>query len=243
MNDEYRELFVMYGNEDEHSKLILDLKQPDDTRGAYVDNPYPVDGKKIWNVDKCKDIPWEYDGYVGVPITIMEKIKRDVFEIIDANTDFCDLYRINGKKSYKRFIIKIKKAAPLYEWYDEENKIKYVGTKEDLILMFENEKRPKPNYKLTEEQKNYLRLLEQAACYDGRDEEYRRHIEWYNTEDPLTEEDNIPFEEFIKKYTATDEAKLKALRENFKFWRLRDEYEKIEGIKILILDDYGMVRC
>lgn len=39
---------------------------------------------------------------------------------------------------------------------------------------------------------------------------------------------------FIKKYTATDEAKLKALRENFKFWKLRNEYEKIEGIKILI---------
>lgn len=119
MNDEYRELFVMYGNEYEHSKLILDLKQP--------------------------------------------------------------------------------------------------------------------NYKLTEEQKNYLRLLEQAAVYDGRDDEYRRHIEWYNTEDPLTEEDNIPFDEFIKKYTATDESKLKALRENFKFWKLRNEYEKIEGIKILIL--------
>ena len=102
--------------------------------------------------------------------------------------------------------------------------------------MFENENRPKkPNYKLTEEQKNYLRLLEQAAVYDGRDGEYCKHIEWYNTEDPLTEEDNIPFEEFIKKYTATDEAKLKALRENFKFWKLRNEYEKIEGIKILIL--------
>lgn len=235
MNDEYRELFIMYGNEDEHSKLILDLKQPDSTRGAYVDNPYPVDGENIWNVDKCKDIPWEYDGYIGVPITIMYKINRDVFDII-AYYNGQDIYQINGKKRYVRFIIKRKKDAPLYEWYDEENKIKYVGTKENLILMFENENRPKkPNYKLTEEQKNYLRLLIQAAVYDGRDDEYRRHIEWYNTEDPLTEEDNIPFDEFIKKYTATDEAKLKALRENFKFWKLRNEYEKIEGIKILIL--------
>lgn len=173
MNDEYRELFIMYRNEDEHSKLILDLKQPDDTRGAYVDNPYPVDGEKIWNVDKCKDIPWEYDGYIGVPITIMAKINRDVFEIIDTNTGFCGQYRIDGKKIFKRLILKRKKDAPLYEWY--------------------------------------------------------------NTEDPLTEEDNIPFEEFIKKYTATDESKLKVLRENFKFWKLRNEYEKIEGIKILIL--------
>lgn len=236
MNDEYRELFIMYGNEDEHSKLILDLKMPDNTRGAYVDNPYPVDGKKIWNVDKRKDIPWEYDGYIGVPITFEYKINRNIFDVIAANTEFCDQYRIDGNKIFKRLVIKRKKDAPLYEWYDEENKIKYVGTKEDLILMFENENRPiKPNYKLTEEQKNYLRLLEQATVYDGRDDKYRRHIEWYNTEDPLTKEDNIPFDEFIKKYTATDESKLKALRENFKFWKLRNEYEKIEGIKILIL--------
>lgn len=235
MNDEYRELFVMYGNVEEHSKLILDLKMPDDTRGAYVDNPYPNDGEKIWNVDKCKDIPWEYDGYIGVPLTFLYKINRDVFEIIDKNTDFQDQYRINGKKKYVRFIIKRKKECPLYEWYDEENKIKYVGTAEDLILMFKNEKMIKPNYKLTEEEKNYLRLLEQAAVYDGRDDEYLRHIEWYNTEEPLTEEDNIPFDEFIKKYTATDESKLKALRENFKFWKLRNEYETIKGIKILIL--------
>lgn len=235
MNDEYRELFVMYGNVEEHSKLILDLKMPDDTRGAYVDKPYPNDGEKIWNVDKCKDIPWEYDGYIGVPITIMDKINRDVFEIIDSNGGWKNTYRVNGKKTYGRIIIKRKKECPLYEWYDEENKIKYVGTAEDLILMFKNEKMIKPNYKLTEEEKNYLRLLEQAAVYDGRDDEYLRHIEWYNTEDPLTEEDNIPFDEFIKKYTATDESKLKALRENFKFWKLRNEYETIKGIKILIL--------
>ena len=236
MNDEYRELFVMYGNKGEYTKLILDLKMPDDTRGAYVDCTYPVDGEKIWNVDKCKDIPWEYDGYIGVPITFWYKINRDIFDIIDTNGEFRNAYRVNGELIFFRLILKRKKDAPLYELYDEKNKIKYVGTKEDLILMFENENRSiKPNYKLTEEQKNYLRLLEQAAVYDGRDGEYRKHIEWYNTEDPLTEEDNIPFEEFIKKYTATDEAKLKALRENFKFWKLRNEYEKIEGIKILIL--------
>lgn len=142
MNDEYRELFVMYGNEDEHSKLILDLKQPDDTRGAYVDNPYPVDGEKIWNVDKCKDIPWKYDGYIGVPITIMDKINRDVFDLVDLHNGQ-DYYRIDGKHKYDRIIIKIKKDAPLYEWYDEEHKIKYVGTAEDLILMFENENKSK----------------------------------------------------------------------------------------------------
>lgn len=60
-------------------------------------------------------------------------------------------------------------------------------------------------------------------------DEYRELFVMYGNED------NIPFDKFIKKYTATDESKLKALRENFKFWKLRNEYEKIEGIKILIL--------
>ena len=114
----------MYGNEDEHSKLILDLKQPDDTRGAYVDNPYPVDGEKIWNVDKCKDIPWEYDGYIGVPISILDKINRDVFEIVDSNGEWRNKYRVNGELIFFRFILKRKKDCPLYEWYDDENKIK-----------------------------------------------------------------------------------------------------------------------
>lgn len=143
MNDEYRELFIMYGNEEKHTKLILDLKQPDDTRGAYVDNPYPNDGEKIWNVDKCKDIPWEYDGYIGVPISILDKINRDVFDIIDANGRWRNTYRVNGELIYFRFILKRKKDAPLYEWYDDENKIKYVGTAEDLILLFKNEKNDK----------------------------------------------------------------------------------------------------
>ena len=115
MNDEYRELFVMYGNEAEYSKLILDLKMPDDTRGAYVDNPYPVDGEKIWNVDKSKDIPWEYDGYIGVPITIMDKINRDVFEIVDSKGEWGNKYRVNGELIYCRFILKRKKDCPLYE--------------------------------------------------------------------------------------------------------------------------------
>lgn len=97
MNDEYRELFVMYRNEDEHTKLILDLKQPDDTRGAYVDYTYPVDGEKIWNVDKCKDIPWEYDGYIGVPITTLGKINRDVFDIVGNNGGWRNTYRVQGK--------------------------------------------------------------------------------------------------------------------------------------------------
>lgn len=34
------------------------------------------------NVDKTKDIPCDYDGYIGVPITFMDKYNPDQFEII-----------------------------------------------------------------------------------------------------------------------------------------------------------------
>ena len=34
------------------------------------------------NVDKTKDIPVDYDGYMGVPITFLDKYNPDQFEII-----------------------------------------------------------------------------------------------------------------------------------------------------------------
>lgn len=46
---------------------------------------------------------------------------------------------------------------------------------------------------------------------------------------------NDEYRELFVMYGNEDESKLKALRENFKFWKLRNEYETIEGIKILIL--------
>lgn len=56
------------------------------------------------NVDKVKDIPIDYNGLIGVPITFIRKHCKEQFEIIDKiNTPF-----INGKPIYKRLIIKKK---------------------------------------------------------------------------------------------------------------------------------------
>lgn len=79
-----------YGNEDEYPKY---------------DN---YDGI---NVNKTKDIPLDYEGAMGVPITFLHKFNPDQFEIIkfrkgDDNKDLS----INGKCPYFRILVKNKKV-------------------------------------------------------------------------------------------------------------------------------------
>ena len=58
-----------------HEKLIL--------RKKYVPEEYPrYDNYDAINVDKLSDIPVDYDGVMGVPISIMDKHNPDQFEII-----------------------------------------------------------------------------------------------------------------------------------------------------------------
>jgi hypothetical protein len=62
------------------------------------------------NVDKTEDIPLDYDGYMGVPITFLHKFNPDQFEIIKfrKGNDGKDL-SINGKCPYFRILIKNKR--------------------------------------------------------------------------------------------------------------------------------------
>ena len=61
------------------------------------------------NVNKTKDIPMDYKGCVGVPITFLHKFNPDQFEIIKfrKGDDEKDL-TINGKYPYFRILIKNK---------------------------------------------------------------------------------------------------------------------------------------
>lgn len=71
---------------------------------------YPkYDNYDAINIDKTKDIPSDYDGHIGVPITFLDKYNPEQFEIIkfrkgDDNKDLC----INGKCPYFRIIIRNK---------------------------------------------------------------------------------------------------------------------------------------
>lgn len=64
------------------------------------------------NVDKTQDIPKDYPGLMGVPITFLHKYNPDQFEIVRfrKGNDGKDL-RINGKCPYFRILIRKKLAS------------------------------------------------------------------------------------------------------------------------------------
>ena len=74
----------------------------------YNKNDYPkYDNYDAINVDKVKDIPIDYKGVMGVPITFMDKFNPEQFEILKLIEG---KYRIlNGKNIYQRLEIKNKR--------------------------------------------------------------------------------------------------------------------------------------
>ena len=104
---------VWYTNLDigkRHEKLILYKKY------YGFESEYPkYDNFDAINVDKTKDIPSDYEGYMGVPITFLDKFNPDQFEIIGNLGSYApDGYSlsskifINGKKIFKRILIRNK---------------------------------------------------------------------------------------------------------------------------------------
>ncbi len=76
----------------------------------YNSEEYPkYDNYNAININKTKDIPMNYNGVMGVPITFLHKYNPDQFKIIkfrkgDDNKDLS----INGKCTYFRILIKHK---------------------------------------------------------------------------------------------------------------------------------------
>lgn len=87
-----------------HEELVLYQK--------YTPEKYPqYDDYDIINVDKVSEIPVDYEGVMGVPITFVDKYNPDQFEILGiANSARWIGYKcytlINGKKIYNRILIK-----------------------------------------------------------------------------------------------------------------------------------------
>ena len=76
---------------------------------------YPFyDNTNVINVDKVKEIPVDYDGVMGVPITFLDKHNPDQFEIVgiaNASRYLGDpKYKchamLNGQRKYNRLVIK-----------------------------------------------------------------------------------------------------------------------------------------
>ncbi len=90
----------------------------------YSPEEYPkYDNYDAINVDKTKEIPLDYDGKIGVPITFLDKYNPEQFEIIDGlnrysildgpteETKGKYLAQLNGKPTYVRVVIKNKKLC------------------------------------------------------------------------------------------------------------------------------------
>ena len=78
----------------------------------YTPEEFPkYDNYNVINVDKVADIPMDYDGVMGVPITFVDKYNPEQFEILGiANSarwiNYECLTIINGKRIYNRILIR-----------------------------------------------------------------------------------------------------------------------------------------
>lgn len=99
-----------------HDQIILYKK--------YTPEDYPkFDNYEAINIDKTNEIPMDYDGVMGVPITFMDKYCPDQFEIIDGIGRYSVLDNestkkegkylsmLDGNAKYFRIIIKRKELS------------------------------------------------------------------------------------------------------------------------------------
>ena len=82
----------------------------------YTKKDYPkYDNYNAININKVKDIPIDYEGVMGVPITFLDKFNPEQFEIIgdsryhDGQDVADDINVIDGKTLYRRILIKNKR--------------------------------------------------------------------------------------------------------------------------------------
>ena len=97
-----------------------------DLRGNYYKSSlYPkYDNYDAINIDKTSEIPVDYSGVMGVPITFLDKYSPDQFEIIDGIGRYSVLHNeetkragkylsmVDGKAKYFRVVIKHKNPEP-----------------------------------------------------------------------------------------------------------------------------------
>lgn len=113
--------------------------EPLETKASYAKEPekYPkYDNYNAINVDKTNEIPLDYDGVMGVPITFLDKHNPNQFEIIGMGEDNGRGYSggvwlggsasclINGRAAFKRvFIRKIAEVEELEKEEREKRKV------------------------------------------------------------------------------------------------------------------------
>ncbi len=90
----------------------------------YSPEEYPkYDNYNAIEVSRYSDIPMDYKGVMGVPVTFVDKYNPEQFEIIghvgsvgaDGVYSFANAIYLNGKKLFKRILIKNKRVKNNYE--------------------------------------------------------------------------------------------------------------------------------
>ena len=99
--------FTNLDHKKRHEELVLYKR--------YTPEEYPkYDKYDAINVDKTADIPCDYDGVMGVPITFLDKYSPEQFEIVgldryvEDNPRYGHRFNINGKEIYARILIRRK---------------------------------------------------------------------------------------------------------------------------------------
>ncbi|MDE2636575.1 MAG: adenine-specific methyltransferase EcoRI family protein [Chloroflexota bacterium] len=95
----------------DHRKRHEDL----DLFKRYLPEDYPkYDNYDAIEVSKTENIPEDYAGEMGVPISFIDKYNPDQFQIVGADTDFAGKlgrFYVKGKRKYARIVIRNKRLA------------------------------------------------------------------------------------------------------------------------------------
>lgn len=83
----------------------------------------------VINVDRTKDIPCDYPGAMGVPITFLDKLNPEQFELLDSLRP-----TINGKALYQRLIVRNLKPD-LPETIDIIDLLHKAGVEPEVVLL------------------------------------------------------------------------------------------------------------
>lgn len=82
---------------------------------AHRKEEYPFyDNYDAINVDRVSNIPMDFEGVMGVPITFIKKWNYEQFDVVgdsryhDGSDEANDINYVNGKQKYKRILIKKK---------------------------------------------------------------------------------------------------------------------------------------
>jgi len=106
--------FTNIGIGKKHTDIVLHKK--------YSEEEYPkYDNYDAININKVKDIPMDYGGCMGVPITFITKYNPEQFELIEVAKASIT---VNGKSPYARIIVKNKGIKEKIEYTEAKRLVR-----------------------------------------------------------------------------------------------------------------------